>query len=451
MPKYRDPIHGFIFISEDEQKIVDSIPFQRLRNIRQLATTYLVYHGAEHTRFGHSIGVMHLVTRVFNSVVSDKPAIFSDDQKENEALIIWYRQILRLIALTHDLGHAPFSHATENLFPDNRTHEHYTKKIIEETVIAEYINNIGKKLHIELAGKLQTAPNDLIEKHNIRPITPQLLWMIYGEKPHISNKEYIWPDFVFLKSFMDSELDCDKMDYLLRDSLFCGVTYGKYDLDRFISTLMIHKNKSENSMMLAINSGGIQAFEEFVLARYFMFIQVYFHKTRRHLDRLLIKGLQEVLPNGKFPKNTDNYLEWDDTRVIYEMRQANKPYSQKYLKREVMACIFETQAHAKQGEKALAKSLLDGLRRDFPAASFQFDEVDKKAHKLLPPTYSPEDDSGGLIVVDKHTGEQKNIMDCSLILRGISEKIYICRIYASGDSIEGICNGLSAKYSEYSK
>jgi HD superfamily phosphohydrolase len=97
--------------------------------------------------------------------------------------------------------------------------------------------------------------------------------MIYGEKPSINNDEYIWPDFVFLKSFMDSELDCDKMDYLLRDSLYCGVTYGKYDLDRFISTLTIYKNEKEKILSLAISSGGIQAFEEFVLARYFMFIQ----------------------------------------------------------------------------------------------------------------------------------------------------------------------------------
>lgn len=88
MPQFRDPIHGFIYLSEDEQKIVDSKPFQRLRNIRQLATTYLVYHGAEHTRFGHSIGVMHLVTRVFDSVISKTSNLFRKDPQENEAVSI---------------------------------------------------------------------------------------------------------------------------------------------------------------------------------------------------------------------------------------------------------------------------------------------------------------------------------------------------------------------------
>ncbi|MDR1992845.1 MAG: HD domain-containing protein [Nitrososphaerota archaeon] len=296
MPQFRDPIHGFITISEDEQKIVDSAPFQRLRNIRQLATTYLIYHGSEHTRFGHSIGVMHLVTRTFDSVVSKSKKLFRDDPKENVAVIKWYRQILRLIALTHDLGYAPFSHAAEELFPTNFRHEDYTKKIIEETEIAKHIKEIGEKLQKKLANKLQVSPDELSKKYKIQAITPQLIWMIYGKKPSIDKDEYLWPDFLFLKEFMDGELDCDKMDYLLRDSLYCGVTYGKYDLDRFVSTLRAHKNKNNNSISLAISSGGVQAFEEFVLDRYFMFIQVYFHKTRRYLDRLLVKCLKDILP-----------------------------------------------------------------------------------------------------------------------------------------------------------
>ena len=103
---FRDPIHGFIPVRPLERKIIDSRPFQRLRHIKQLSLTNLVYHGAEHTRFGHSIGVMHLVTRAFKAVVTNKD-LFSEEQKE------WYEQILRLMALTHDLGHAPFSHGSE--------------------------------------------------------------------------------------------------------------------------------------------------------------------------------------------------------------------------------------------------------------------------------------------------------------------------------------------------
>lgn len=282
MYQFRDPVHGFIDVSEDELKIINSAPFQRLRNIHQLATTYLVYHGAEHTRFGHSIGVMHLTSRVFDSVTQKVPNIFSDDDNENKRLTAWYRQLLRLIGLTHDLGHAPFSHASEELFENGKQHEDYTKDIIFETEVADYINAIGVKFRSQYG----TSYN----------ITPELVWMIYEGKD-ITNEKFIFPDFLFLKSFMDGELDCDKMDYLLRDSLYCGVTYGKYDLDRFVSTLTAYKHN--NQLQLAIERGGVQALEEFVLARYFMFIQVYFHKTRRYLDKVLVKSLKTVLPNGK--------------------------------------------------------------------------------------------------------------------------------------------------------
>ncbi len=275
--------------------------------------------------------------------------------------------------------------------------------------------------------------------------------MIYGEKPKINDPEYIWPDFVFLKSFMDSELDCDKMDYLLRDSLFCGVTYGKYDLDRFISTLTVYTNESENIMLLAINSGGIQAFEEFVLARYFMFIQVYFHKTRRYFDSLLIDSMKEILPNGQFPIDVNDYLEWDDIRVLNQMRQIGKDKSQQYLNRCTMTCIYETPAHATSPEKRFAKIFYDSVQNEFPSESFYYDDVDKKAHKLLPSAYLSDDDSGGEIkVIDKHTQETKNIMDCSLILRGIIDKIYICRVYATGNRIEEIKNWINKKYRQYS-
>lgn len=160
--------------------------------------TNLVYHGAEHTRFGHSIGVMHLVTKAFRTII--RKGVLSWSEKK----IAWYEQILRLVALTHDLGHAPFSHASEAVFPDKLEHEDFTEKIIKETCVAEYINDIGKEC------KNTTGYN----------ITPDLICDIYTGKIAGENSE-----FVFLRSFMDSELDCDKMDYLFRDSLYCGVNY----------------------------------------------------------------------------------------------------------------------------------------------------------------------------------------------------------------------------------
>ena len=187
MYQFRDPIHGFIEVTEQELKIINSAPFQRLRNIHQLATTYLVYHGAEHTRFGHSIGVMHLTSRVFDSITKKNPNLFSDNDEENEKKEAWYRQLLRLIGLTHDLGHAPFSHASEELFEQGKEHEDFTKLIICETEIADYIRDIGEKFKQNCGDSYD--------------ITPELVWMIYEGKD-VTDEKFIVPDFLFLKSFL---------------------------------------------------------------------------------------------------------------------------------------------------------------------------------------------------------------------------------------------------------
>jgi len=416
MYQFRDPIHGFVDVSDDELKIINSAPFQRLRNIHQLATTYLVYHGAEHTRFGHSIGVMHLTSRVFDAVTRKVPNLFSDDDNENAYRTAWYRQLLRLIGLTHDLGHAPFSHASEELFEDGKQHEDYTKVIICETEIADYINAIGAKFK-------ETFGADY-------DITPELVWMIYEGKD-ITDERFIFPDFLFLKSFMDGELDCDKMDYLLRDSLYCGVTYGKYDLDRFVSTLTVYKHN--NQLQLAIERGGVQALEEFVLARYFMFIQVYFHKTRRYLDKALVKSLKAVLPNGKYPDTVSEYLKWDDTRILNLIAESENDDVMAIKKREIMTCVLESKAHAEKTEKVTARMIFRFLQKEFGDRVI-YDSVDKAAHKLTPMLLSPQDDSGkGIMILDEKTKEVKNIMEESIILDSIVKPISINRIYADKD------------------
>ncbi len=416
MYQFRDPVHGFIELSEGEKKIIDSKPFQRLRYIKQLATTYLVYHGAEHTRFGHSIGVMHLVSKTFDAVVEKNPKLFSDDDSENQVLVKYYRQILRLIALTHDLGHAPFSHASEDLFPDRKMHEDYTKEIIENTKIAEYINEIGEEFQKKYG--------------ECYKITPQLLWMIYDGD--VLNPEYVTPDFKFLQSFMDGELDCDKMDYLLRDSKFCGVSYGVYDLERFISTLTVYKTKS--TLSLAIEKGGIQALEEFVLARYFMFIQVYFHKTRRYFDKQLVKALKVILPHGKYPEDVREFLEWDDNRILYNMNISDSEEVKEFRERITMTCVYETPVHTESAEVEKTRLIYKMLCKEFGEEKLLYDEVDKAAHKLQPLYFAAnvaEDDSGkSIIILDSKTLKPKNLMEESHILNGILKPISIKRIYA---------------------
>ncbi len=414
----RDPIHGFITVSDLELKIVDSLSFQRLRNIKQLATTYLVYPGAEHTRFGHSLGVMYLVTKAFDSALENYKMVqgqdlFAHTRKE------WYRQLLRLIALTHDLGHAPFSHGSEALFDGGAEHEDFTKKIIYETEIAQYIRDIG---------------DDFRQNHNVNEgyeITPELLWLIYGEKNPELNPSYIMPDYKFLKSFMDSELDCDKMDYLLRDSYYCGVNYGKYDLNRLLSSLTIYVRSSDNIMQLAVERGGIHAFEEFVIARYFMFIQVYFHKTRRYLDKLLVDSISSILPDAKYPDDVCEYLIWDDLTVLDKIKEAQNvtPAAEKFLKRTVMSCVYETPTHSNRGNDYLICSHIKKELKERLGCNVLEDTANKLPHKI--PTLEEYDASSGkgIPILVEYMDKPSSISAESILLRSLIKPINIRRLY----------------------
>lgn len=399
--KYRDPIHGFIEVSDHENDIINSRPFQRLRNIKQLAMTYYIYHGAEHTRFGHSLGVMHLVTKAFKS------AIGSSLEKFPEPKRTWCVQVLRLIALTHDLGHAPFSHASESVFPVGIEHEDFTEKIVKETEIGDIINKIGEKLSLEYGPEYN--------------ITPELICDIYMGRNAGPNSEY-----TFLKSFMDSELDCDKMDYLLRDSYYCGVKYGAYDIERLIASFTIYY--VDSTPRLAIKSGGVQSFEEFVLARYFMFIQVYFHRTRRFFDIMLGSALKEILPSGTYPADVEGYLEWDDCKVIQLLKASPSIYCQNIINRTVYPCVFETKAHPQDADKREFKRNCRDLEQVIEPENIIKDcSAGKMPHKI--PIKIEPDHEKAIVIYNSKTNRKTTISEESEIIKSLTEKIDIMRVY----------------------
>ncbi len=295
---FRDPIHGFVRLSENEVKLVDSPVFQRLRRIHQTGMTHIVYHGAEHNRFGHSIGAIEFASQAFHSINDRNPGVLGSNVEEIER----NRCLLRLAALLHDIGHAPFSHAAEALFPlkneekaERYSHEDYTAAILKDSELtpvleATFCKDLGIKID-EIAL--------LVEGKAVEPkVLPQL---------------------------MSSDLDIDRMDYLLRDSLYTGVLYGHYDYQRLIRTLTVNPDTGD----LAVEFGGLHSATALILARYFMFIQVYFHKTRRIYDLLLDKFLSSVLPEGTFPPpdKIEKFLKWDDVRVnqlVAEHRDTNE-------------------------------------------------------------------------------------------------------------------------------
>jgi HD superfamily phosphohydrolase len=286
-----------------EQEIIDQAAYQRLRRIRQLALTDMVYPAACHTRFEHSLGVLFVATRMFERVrrvieeIHPTEPSFTEDDLDKAGTIV------RLAALLHDVGHAPFSHAAEDVMPQvagqkrRYDHEDYSSAIIKhffEDVINRHPENVHGVTADEICAFLK---ND--------GLPAQIL---------------------FWREIIKGQMDADRADYLLRDSHHVGVAYGRYDLHRLIATLTVSPHPESGGLTVAVEEGGIQAVEALIIARYMMFTQVYFHHTRRAYDHHITEVLRHVLHganNGQCETfmppdsraNLESYLAWNDPQV----------------------------------------------------------------------------------------------------------------------------------------
>ena len=233
--RIRDPIHGFVRLTSDEADIVETSVFQRLRGIRQLAFANMVYPGALHTRFDHTLGVFHVT-----SLLCDVFGFSEEDQR-----------LVRLSALLHDLGHGPFSHVSENaleIFADRGK--------LEDRLQGENPAKIHELLTQDVL-RTNTDVNDIVGKTTLGKIG-SLLSHGYGEP--------------ILKSVVSGPLDADKQDYLLRDTYFCGVKYGIFDLQQLHKELQVVEDPTQGKQLM-ISSDGVHALEQFVLAKYYLTAQ----------------------------------------------------------------------------------------------------------------------------------------------------------------------------------
>ncbi len=286
MKRIFDPIHHFIELDDAEIALLDTTVMQRLRRLRQLGLASLAFPAAEHTRFGHALGALAAGERVIASLRRhDEAAYFLD-----EADFQMQRRLLRASLLLHDVGHGPFSHASEAVLG---AHEGRTRAILALP---------------EIAGALERLDVDARDVVALVTGTPE-------------------PRFPVLKEIVSGpNLDADRMDYLLRDAYFTGIINGRYDSDQLIGSLRIYQH--EGKPVLGVDARGVVALESFVLARYMMFATVYFHHTTRVFERILQEALGELWPDPRALDSIDAYLEWDDFRVLDAMRTLHSEAAQ---------------------------------------------------------------------------------------------------------------------------
>lgn len=301
--RVRDPIHGLIRLESAEWDAVDTPIFQRLRGVQQLAMTHLVYPGARHSRFEHSIGCCEVAGRV-----ADRLELSEED-----------RQLVRFAALLHDVGHGPFSHVSDDVFA----------RFIDSGVSP---NEVHERISAAIAvhdPRMQGALGDLAG-----PVSD----LLAHRGDHAQR--------TLPRDIVSGPADIDKLDYLLRDSHYCGVNYGRYDLEKLTNSVVAIQDGRE--AYLGYRESAVYALEEMLLARYHMHRQVYGHKTRiasnLALTRAMVVGVEDgILPQDVFapPAEPDRdfieaYTPWTDAQVVHVLLNTKQDSRAKSMMRAVV-------------------------------------------------------------------------------------------------------------------
>ena len=400
IPKiFRDPVYGFIQVDRNiSLKVIDTKEFQRLRHIRQLGFTSFTYHGGEHTRFAHSLGVFHLFKQVAERLAQ------IGDPLDSHAVMVG-----SLAALLHDIEHGPFSHTLETVLTP-RKHTDWTIDAIlnEESSINKALREVDECLPDEIASVI------LGDYQN-----PILVHAISGQ------------------------FDVDRMDYLLRDSWATGTSYGNFDLDRVLMTLRTHKDQ--------LAFGDKYLAEQFIFARYFAYWQIYFHKTTRGIEslvksiwkrakRLYMDKQLEYVPSkispflGEGTVAFQDYFNIDDAGIIYAIKCWSKSddnilrdLSLRLVQRRLFKSL-DVSSLERLDISEIAKDVLIEAGYEEPDYYFLVDCPSDVPYDYY--TVREEEEKPPIWVYDNNTGKFGEISKASDPIRSIaSQRVRVTRIY----------------------
>ncbi len=302
-PKQRvyDSIHGFIYLNEWEGQLIDSFAFQRLHYIRQLGSAYLVYPGAVHSRFEHSLGVMKIATQIFDKLLEKETFFVGHEDLE------YWRQVLRLSALVHDLGHLPFSHSAENALLGEGGHEKWTLAVVHSAPLKPIWDAlkraypskapVGSVIKVSLgSGKVKEIGEGSL---SFSPIEKVLSEIITG-------------DF----------FGADRIDYLLRDAKYTGLSYGAFDYQQLIEMIAVVPGDKEGKWLLGVEENGIESCEALLLARHFMYRRIYEYPSIKAYSFHLRRFMVTMYGESDFQTDISRYLHFTDNEVLSTLNQA---------------------------------------------------------------------------------------------------------------------------------
>jgi hypothetical protein len=397
---YRDPVHNIISLDQESEPdrlliaLIDTPEFQRLRRIKQLGLALYTYQGAEHSRFVHSLGVMHLMSRALK-ILSERHSIPEEIQL-----------VARCAALLHDIGHGPFSHVVEALLGFH--HEKWSVKIIADpgTEINRLLSRVDSSLPQSIVAVIE-------HRYALR----------------------------FVSQLVSSQLDVDRFDYLLRDSLMTGAKYGLFDLEWVLHALELDP---ENDLIY-VSAKGLYAVEEYLQARYYMFRQVYFHRALRTAEVLLKNifrraieldqegRLQFNMPGSvmakvlaREPLTTEEYLQLDDHDMMFFIKQWTgekdpilSDLARRFLNRRILKSIDLTI------ENNLKEEFIEQARTIVINAGFDpvyYLNEDRASDSPYPGPYTPEDASPEAriyVAVDGGRATLREITEISPVIAGM--------------------------------
>lgn len=384
----RDPIHGTITLNEIELELIDTPQFQRLRRIKQNGLCYLIYPAMNSTRFEHSLGVMYLAGRMADHLELD------DDNRE----------ILRVAALLHDIGHCAFSHTSDEILTKKGySHEKNSSRIITKSEIS-----------------------DILKNHGITPTKVSNLADGEGN----------------LGKIISSEIDIDKMDYLIRDSYYAGVAYGVIDLERIIYGTKIIDGE------IVIKKGSVEAVESLLISRNLMYQTVYRHHTKRIVEAMFRRAIDYLIKNGVV--DYEEFIRMDDIDLVHALRNA-KGYPKDIMDRIDNRRLFKTVFQERM------VSITENFRRDMAEKS---DKIEKKISRDrviadgyllldIPEMKMPEfkiliESDDGLKLIDDISNLARSLEDAE------EEKLTFC-IYTNPENRERMEGFNSEKYIDFSQ